>query len=87
MASHTETDRSDDFIPAFVIAPEWAPHVQDWVGMEGVGPTQRPDVWAELSGGTDSSSIVATAQVTAGESPGIAGTITLADELGSGMSL
>jgi asparagine synthase (glutamine-hydrolysing) len=45
---------------------------------------ERPDVWAELSGGTDSSSIVATAQVTAGQGPGIASTITLVDELGSG---
>ena len=45
---------------------------------------ERADVWAELSGGTDSSSIVATAQVTAGQGPGIAGTITLVDELGSG---
>jgi asparagine synthase (glutamine-hydrolysing) len=44
----------------------------------------RPDVWAELSGGTDSSSIVATAQVNAASGAGIAGTVTLIDELGSG---
>jgi asparagine synthase (glutamine-hydrolysing) len=46
--------------------------------------SDRPDVWAELSGGTDSSSIVATAQVIAGDGQGLAGTLTLADELGSG---
>jgi asparagine synthase (glutamine-hydrolysing) len=44
----------------------------------------RPDVWAELSGGTDSSSIVATAQVNAAPGTGLAGTLTLIDELGSG---
>lgn len=42
----------------------------------------RSDAWAELSGGTDSSSIVATARATGGSA--IAGTLTLVDELGSG---
>ena len=43
----------------------------------------QADVWSELSGGTDSSSIVATAQL-AGPGAGLAGTVTLVDELGSG---
>ena len=41
-------------------------------------------VWAELSGGTDSSSIVATAQANRASAAGLGGTITLVDELGCG---
>ena len=43
-----EIGQVDDFIPAFVIAHEWAHHVQDSVGLERVGPMQRPDDWAEV---------------------------------------
>ncbi len=43
-----EIAQTDDFIPAFVIAHEWAHHVQDSVGLERVGPMQRPDDWAEV---------------------------------------
>jgi predicted metalloprotease len=43
-----EIGQTDDFIPAFVIAHEWAHHVQDSVGLERVGPAQRPDDWAEV---------------------------------------
>jgi predicted metalloprotease len=38
----------NDFIPAFVIAHEWAHHVQDAVGLERVGPGQRPTSWNEV---------------------------------------
>ena len=44
----TESSQADDFIPAFVIAHEWAHHVQDSVGLERVGPAQRPDEWQEV---------------------------------------
>ena len=43
-----ESAQTDDFIPAFVIAHEWAHHVQSGVGMERVGPGERPDNWAEV---------------------------------------
>lgn len=43
-----EIGQVDDFIPAFVIAHEWAHHVQDSVGLERVGPMQRPNDWAEV---------------------------------------
>jgi predicted metalloprotease len=43
-----ESAQIDDFIPAFVIAHEWAHHVQSGVGMERVGPGERPDDWAEV---------------------------------------
>jgi uncharacterized protein len=43
-----EIGQTDDFIPAFVIAHEWAHHVQDAVGMERVGPGDRPDSWEEV---------------------------------------
>jgi predicted metalloprotease len=43
-----EIGQIDDFIPAFVIAHEWAHHVQDSVGLERVGPLDRPDTWAEV---------------------------------------
>jgi predicted metalloprotease len=40
--------QQDDFIPAFVIAHEWAHHVQDAVGIERVGPYDRPNGWADV---------------------------------------
>lgn len=43
-----EIGRQDDFIPAFVIAHEWAHHVQDAVGLERVGPYDRPGGWADV---------------------------------------
>ena len=43
-----EIGQTDDFIPAFVIAHEWAHHVQDSVGLERVGPGDRPDSWDEV---------------------------------------
>ncbi|MGH2618593.1 MAG: neutral zinc metallopeptidase [Thermomicrobiales bacterium] len=43
-----EIAQTDDFIPAFVIAHEWAHHVQDAVGIERVGPAQRPNEWQEV---------------------------------------
>jgi predicted metalloprotease len=43
-----EIGQTDDFIPAFVIAHEWAHHVQDAVGLERVGPGQRPTDWEEV---------------------------------------
>jgi predicted metalloprotease len=43
-----EIAQTDDFIPAFVIAHEWAHHVQDSVGLERVGPSERPNDWAEV---------------------------------------
>ena len=43
-----EIEQTDDFIPAFVIAHEWAHHVQDSVGLERVGPGDRPDSWEEV---------------------------------------
>ena len=43
-----EIGQTDDFIPAFVIAHEWAHHVQDSVGLERVGPGDRPDSWEEV---------------------------------------
>ena len=36
-----EIGQTDDFIPAFVIAHEWAHHVQDAVGLERVGPGRQ----------------------------------------------
>jgi uncharacterized protein len=47
-AKLTEIGQSDDFIPAFVIAHEWAHHVQDAVGLERVGPGDRPNSWEEV---------------------------------------
>jgi asparagine synthase (glutamine-hydrolysing) len=47
-----------------------------------VGPPGA--TWAQLSGGIDSSSVVALAQNAAGPGQGLAGTITLADSLGAG---
>lgn len=47
-AKLAEIAQVDDFIPAFVIAHEWAHHVQDSVGLERVGPLERPDDWAEV---------------------------------------
>jgi predicted metalloprotease len=43
-----EIEQTDDFIPAFVIAHEWAHHVQSGVGIERVSPLQRPDEWNEV---------------------------------------
>jgi predicted metalloprotease len=43
-----EIGQTDDFIPAFVIAHEWAHHVQDAVGLERVGPGDRPNSWEEV---------------------------------------
>lgn len=43
-----EIAQTDDFIPAFVIAHEWAHHVQDSAGLERVGPMDRPNDWAEV---------------------------------------
>jgi predicted metalloprotease len=43
-----EIGQTDDFIPAFVIAHEWAHHVQDSVGLERVGPGDRPNSWEEV---------------------------------------
>ena len=44
----TEIEQVDDFVPAFVIAHEWAHHVQSGVGIERVTPLQRPDDWNEV---------------------------------------
>jgi predicted metalloprotease len=43
-----EIGQTDEFIPAFVIAHEWAHHVQDSVGLERVGPGDRPNSWEEV---------------------------------------
>jgi predicted metalloprotease len=43
-----EIEQVDDFVPAFVIAHEWAHHVQDAVGLERVGPGQRPSDWVDV---------------------------------------
>ena len=43
-----EIGQTDDFIPAFVIAHEWAHHVQDAVGLERVGPGDRPNSWKQV---------------------------------------
>jgi predicted metalloprotease len=43
-----EIAQIDDFIPAFVIAHEWAHHVQDAVGIERIGPGQRPTGWEDV---------------------------------------
>jgi predicted metalloprotease len=43
-----EIAQTDNFIPAFVIGHEWAHHVQDAVGIERVGPGQRPTDWEEV---------------------------------------
>jgi predicted metalloprotease len=43
-----EIEQIDDFIPAFVIAHEWAHHVQDRVGLERVGPYDRPSGWDQV---------------------------------------
>ncbi|MFN8590307.1 MAG: neutral zinc metallopeptidase [Thermomicrobiales bacterium] len=43
-----EIAKTDDFIPAFVIAHEWAHHVQDSVGLERVNPFQEPHAWNEV---------------------------------------
>lgn len=47
-----------------------------------IGPTGA--TWAQLSGGLDSSTVVAIAQSVAGPGQGLAGTITLVDGLGNG---
>jgi predicted metalloprotease len=47
-AKLTEIGQRDDFIPAFVIAHEWAHHIQDAVGLERVGPMERPNLWNEV---------------------------------------
>jgi predicted metalloprotease len=47
-AKLTEIGQLDDFIPAFVIAHEWAHHVQDAVGIERTGPFDVPDQWNEV---------------------------------------
>jgi asparagine synthase (glutamine-hydrolysing) len=46
--------------------------------------TGTGDVWAQLSGGLDSSTIVAIADVVRGNAPRLAGTITVVDSLGDG---
>jgi uncharacterized protein len=43
-----EIAQVDDFIPAFVIAHEWAHHVQSGVGLERVDPFETPDSWEEV---------------------------------------
>jgi predicted metalloprotease len=43
-----EIEQVDDFIPAFVIAHEWAHHVQSTVGFERVGPLEEPAAWDEV---------------------------------------
>jgi hypothetical protein len=43
-----EIAQTDDFLPAFVIAHEWAHHVQTGVGIERVGPYETPDEWKEV---------------------------------------
>ena len=47
-AKLVEIGQTDDFVPAFVIAHEWAHHVQSSVGLERVGPGERPDSWEEV---------------------------------------
>lgn len=44
----TEIGKTDEFIPAFVIAHEWAHHVQDAVGINRVGPAERPHAWQDV---------------------------------------
>lgn len=44
----TEIEQVDDFVPAFVIAHEWAHHVQTGVGLERVDPFEQPDEWNEV---------------------------------------
>ncbi len=43
-----EVAQTEDFIPAFVIAHEWAHHVQSGVGLERVTPFDQPDSWNEV---------------------------------------
>ena len=43
-----EIAQTDELISAFVIAHEWAHHVQSGVGLERVGPREQPDTWAEV---------------------------------------
>lgn len=43
-----EIAQTDDFIPAFVIAHEWAHHVQDAVGIYRVGPMEQPHRWQDV---------------------------------------
>ena len=40
--------KGQGFSAAFVIAHEWAHHVQDAVGLERVGPFQRPSQWNQV---------------------------------------
>ena len=40
--------QTEDFIPAFVIAHEWAHHVQSGVGLERVTSFEQPDSWNEV---------------------------------------
>jgi predicted metalloprotease len=43
-----EIGQQDEFIPAFVIAHEWAHHIQDGVGLERVDPFQEPHAWNQV---------------------------------------
>lgn len=43
-----EIAQSNEFLPAFVIAHEWAHHVQDAVGIYRVGPMERPTEWLDV---------------------------------------
>lgn len=44
----TEIAQTDAFIPAFVIAHEWAHHVQDAVGLYRVEPYEQPQRWLDV---------------------------------------
>ena len=43
-----EIAQTNEFLPAFVIAHEWAHHVQDAVGIYRVGPGERPTEWLDV---------------------------------------